>query len=125
MTTTLHSESVSVVLQRLLAAEEAHDPQSLARFDGFPAHLDAAQRSELFKDVYMSVSSSTGELLYLLARATRARTVVEYGTSFGVSTIYLASAVRDNGGGTVIGTNYSAAKPLLRNGTSPRQGWLT
>ena len=114
MTSTLHSEPVSVVLQRLLAAEEEHDPQAFADtgVDGFPAHLSAGQRAELFKDVYMSVSSEGGALLYLLARATGARTVVEYGTSFGVSTIHLASAVRDNGGGTVIGTELQHDKAV-------------
>ena len=114
MTSTLHSEPVSVVLQRLLSAEEEHDPQAFANtgVDGFPAHLSAGQRAELFKDVYMSVSSEGGALLYLLARATGARTVVEYGTSFGVSTIHLASAVRDNGGGTVIGTELQHDKAV-------------
>jgi predicted O-methyltransferase YrrM len=114
MTSTLHSEPVSVVLQRLLTAEEQHDPQAYTELgvEGFPTHLDVGQRADLFKDVYMSVSSSTGELLYLLARATGARTVVEYGTSFGVSTIYLASAVRDNGGGTVVGTELQPDKAL-------------
>ena len=114
MTSTLHSEPVSVVLQRLLSAEEEHDPQAFAEtgVDGFPAHLSAGQRAELFKDVYMSVSSEGGALLYLLARATGARTVVEYGTSFGVSTIHLASAVRDNGGGTVIGTELQHDKAV-------------
>lgn len=114
MTSTLHSEPVSAVLQRLLAAEEEHDPQAFADtgVDGFPAHLSAGQRAELFKDVYMSVSSEGGALLYLLARATGARTVVEYGTSFGVSTIHLASAVRDNGGGTVIGTELQHDKAV-------------
>ena len=114
MTSTMHSEPVSVVLQRLLSAEEEHDPQAFAEtgVDGFPAHLSAGQRAELFKDVYMSVSSEGGALLYLLARATGARTVVEYGTSFGVSTIHLASAVRDNGGGTVIGTELQHDKAV-------------
>ena len=114
MTSTLHSEPVSVVLQRLLSAEEEYDPQAFADtgVDGFPAHLSAGQRAELFKDVYMSVSSEGGALLYLLARATGARTVVEYGTSFGVSTIHLASAVRDNGGGTVIGTELQHDKAV-------------
>jgi len=114
MKSTLHSEPVSVVLQRLLSAEEEHDPQAFAEtgVDGFPAHLSAGQRAELFKDVYMSVSSEGGALLYLLARATGARTVVEYGTSFGVSTIHLASAVRDNGGGTVIGTELQHDKAV-------------
>lgn len=39
-----------------------------------------------------------------------ARRIVEFGTSFGVSAIYLACAVRDNGGGTVIGTELEASK---------------
>ncbi|MCV7424558.1 class I SAM-dependent methyltransferase [Mycobacterium yunnanensis] len=114
MASTLHTEPVSVVLQRMLTAEEEHDPQAFAAtgIEGFPAHLSAERRAELFKDVYMSVSSDGGQLLYLLARATGARTVVEYGTSFGVSTIHLAAAVRDNGGGIVIGTELQHDKAL-------------
>ncbi|MGH8702894.1 MAG: O-methyltransferase, partial [Burkholderiales bacterium] len=55
------------------------------------------------KHAAMAVPPSTGELLYLAARTIGARSVVEFGTSFGMSAIYLASAVKDNGGGTVIG----------------------
>ncbi|WP_228002399.1 O-methyltransferase [Nocardia australiensis] len=111
MTSTLRSEPVSLVLQQLLAAEQEHDPQAFAALEpGFPVDLDAAARAEMLKDIYMSVSAAGGELLYLLARAIGARTVVEYGTSFGVSTIYLASSVRDNGGGTVIGTELQPEK---------------
>lgn len=124
MASTLHQDPVSVVLQRLLTTEEQHDPQAFAEtgVTGFPAHLGAEQRAELFKDVYMSVSSDGGELLYVLARAMNARTVVEYGTSFGVSTIYLASAVRDNGGGTVIGTELQADKALAAQGNFVEAG---
>jgi predicted O-methyltransferase YrrM len=53
---------------------------------------------------YLASSPGHGMYLYLLARAIDARRIVEFGTSFGVSTIYLALAVRDNGGGLVIGT---------------------
>ncbi|WP_024804303.1 O-methyltransferase [Nocardia sp. BMG51109] len=112
MTSTLRSEPISGVLQRLLAAEREQDGRVAAPLG--PAadifDLDIAARAETFRDVYMSVSETGGELLYLLARATGARTVVEYGTSFGVSAIYLASAVRDNGGGLVIGTELQADK---------------
>jgi predicted O-methyltransferase YrrM len=37
-------------------------------------------------------------------------TVVEFGTSFGISTLHLAAAVRDNGGGRVITTELNGSK---------------
>lgn len=62
------------------------------------------------RDIYMPVSPEKGEFLYITARAVKARTIVEFGTSFGVSTIYLAAAVRDNGGGRVVGSEIEPAK---------------
>ena len=120
MTNSLTTTPISVVLQRLLSSEQAGDEAAVAAvLDGpsSPWDLDAGQRAEMFKDVYMSVSGVGGQLLYLLARATGARNVVEYGTSFGVSTIHLASAVRDNGGGLVITTEMQQDKAdaALRN----------
>jgi predicted O-methyltransferase YrrM len=56
------------------------------------------------------VSPETGILLYMLARATGARAIVEFGTSFGVSTLHLAAALRDNGGGRLIGTEFEPSK---------------
>ena len=61
-------------------------------------------------DAFICLDRNQGEFCYTLVRAMNARTVVEFGTSFGVSTIYLAAAVRDNGGGKVIGTELVAAK---------------
>jgi len=120
VTNTLLTDPVCVVLQRLLSTEQIGDESAIADvLDGprSPWDLDAGQRAELFKDVYMSVSGAGGQLLYLLARATGARNVVEYGTSFGVSTIHLASAVRDNGGGRVVTTEMQKEKAdtALRN----------
>src|SRR5690348_17272718 len=51
------------------------------------------------KDLPLPVSRETGKLLYMLTRSTRARTVIEFGTSFGISTLHIAAALRDNGGG--------------------------
>jgi predicted O-methyltransferase YrrM len=45
-----------------------------------------------------------------LCRAVRASRVVEFATSVGLSTLYFATAVRDNGGGTVIGSELVPAK---------------
>lgn len=60
--------------------------------------------------VYMAVSRETGTLCYMLARACRARSIVEFGTSFGVSTLHLAAALKDNGGGRVISSEFDTSK---------------
>jgi predicted O-methyltransferase YrrM len=62
------------------------------------------------RDFYIAVPRGEGEFLYLTARAIAARRVVEFGSSFGISTLYLAAAVRDNGGGVVIGSELEANK---------------
>jgi len=56
------------------------------------------------------LSRSTGTLLYLLARSTGAHHVVEFGTSFGISTLHLAAALRDNGGGRLITSEFEPGK---------------
>jgi predicted O-methyltransferase YrrM len=66
--------------------------------------FDESVPPESMKDLYLPVIRKEGEFLYLTARALGAQTIVEYGTSFAISTIYLAAAARDNGGGAVIGT---------------------
>src|SRR5262249_32205676 len=63
----------------------SRDPHQYVEF-GFP--IDAAQ----------------GDLIYLLCRALGARRVVEFATGLGMSALYAAAAVRDNGGGIVIGS---------------------
>ena len=50
------------------------------------------------KNAFIPVSPDQGRLLYLLARAAKARLIVEFGASFGISSIYLAAAARANGG---------------------------
>jgi predicted O-methyltransferase YrrM len=66
-------------------------------------------------DKMVALEPAKAELCYLLCRALDARRVVEVGSSFGVSTLYLAAAVRDNcakagGAGLVIGTEYEPDK---------------
>jgi predicted O-methyltransferase YrrM len=57
-----------------------------------------------YPDIAFPIQADQGDLIYLLCRATRATRIVEFATSLGVSTLYFAAAVRDNGGGTVIGS---------------------
>ena len=49
-------------------------------------------------EFYLAVSPEEGHFLYLLARASKARNLVEFGASFGISTLYLVAAAADNGG---------------------------
>jgi predicted O-methyltransferase YrrM len=46
----------------------------------------------------------------MLVRATGASSIVEFGTSFGISTLHLAAGLRDNGGGRVITTEFEPSK---------------
>jgi predicted O-methyltransferase YrrM len=72
-----------------------------------PSFTDQYQR---MADLSIPVSAEQGVFAYLVARSMDARRIVEFGTSFGVSTIYLACAIRDNGGGAVIGSEFIASK---------------
>lgn len=62
------------------------------------------------KDLWLAVPRETGTLLYMLARSSGARSIVEFGTSFGISTLYLAAALRDNGGGRLIASEFEPGK---------------
>jgi predicted O-methyltransferase YrrM len=72
-----------------------------------PSFTDQYRR---MADLSIPISVEQGIFAYLVARSIGARRIVEFGTSFGVSTIYLASAIRDNGGGIVIGSEFIESK---------------
>src|SRR6185312_14062996 len=61
-------------------------------------------------DKAVALDQDKAEFCYMICRAIGARRIFEAGTSFGVSTLYLAAAVRDNGGGVVFGAEYEPAK---------------
>ena len=84
-------------------------PFVVPEFLGF-RKSDDSRLSHHMRDVYVPVSRSQGHMLYLIARSIQARRIVEFGTSFGISTIYLAAAMKDNGGGLVIGTELEPTK---------------
>jgi predicted O-methyltransferase YrrM len=61
-------------------------------------------------DKLVALDQQKAEFCYMICRVIGARRIVEVGTSFGVSTLYLAAAVRDNGGGVVFAAEYEPAK---------------
>lgn len=69
-----------------------------------------ADANRFMADKMVALEPIKAEFCHMMCRALRATRVVEVGTSFGVSTLYLADAVRANGGGVVIGTEYEPAK---------------
>jgi|SRR5271163_3297196 len=70
----------------------------------------AKERADALSDVYMPISAVAGRLLYSLVRAAKPTTVVEFGMSYGISTLHLAAAVIDNGAGHVFTTELSEKK---------------
>jgi predicted O-methyltransferase YrrM len=74
-----------------------------------------AQITDFRRDKLVALDRDKAEFCYLLCRSSNARRIVEAGTSYGVSALYLAAAVRDNirasgGDGIVIGTEYEPEK---------------
>lgn len=72
--------------------------------------FEVAFKTPDLKHVPMAISRDEGRLLYLITRARKAALVVEFGTSFGASAIYIASALRDQGFGRFIGTEIEVNK---------------
>jgi predicted O-methyltransferase YrrM len=113
---TLTTAPVAPLLDRLFAEAAgtasallaATSPEERARI--MRSKTDYLEFYARLKDVPLPVSRETGRLLYMLARSIRARTIVEFGTSFAISTLHLAAALRDNGGGRLITTELEPAK---------------
>jgi predicted O-methyltransferase YrrM len=107
----LRTNRVRSVLNRLFAAAAHDDENPRWRKPGVSWETATAQeRADSSQSTYMPVSQEGGDLLYILARAKRPKTVVEFGTSYGVSTIHLAAAVADNGTGHVVSTELNTTK---------------
>lgn len=117
--TTLTTTPLASLLNHLFAEAEGTSPAAIPAL----AALSSEERSRLMrsktdyrdfygqlKDLPLAVSRETGVLLYMLARSSNARTIVEFGTSFGISTLHLAAALRDNGGGRLITSEFEPSK---------------
>ncbi len=117
MPSTISSPAVASVLDRLHAQADDEDPRAArrvhARETELGRRLAQEQRYELYGAAPLSIAREVGQLLYLLALSTRPRRIVEFGSSLGVSTVYLAAALRDGGGGTLITSEHHEQKVKL------------
>lgn len=112
--TTLNDPRVAATLERMFAEAEQDDAvhargAAARKAAGFEPKT-AQELADAAEEIYIPISPEGGRLLYSLVRAVRPATVVEFGMSFGISTLHLAAAVRDNGVGRVVTTEMSAHK---------------
>ena len=110
MANTLQDPKVATVLDRMYAESTSQMSQLRERRGQFDRPMTTQERTEAMSEFYIPVTPEAGRLLYSLVRSTRPATVVEFGMSFGISAIHLASAVRDNGAGRVVTTELSTSK---------------
>lgn len=113
MPSALDAPATAAVLERLHAAAREQDEPARQRVRAREAEagrLGQAQRYELYGGAPLAVKPDVGRLLYVTALALRPRTIVEFGASLGVSTIYLAAALADGGGERLVTSELLPAK---------------
>jgi predicted O-methyltransferase YrrM len=112
---------IDALLDRLYAQHASQDEALASYFTARAQEADFdwsafdARTNQFLSDKLVALDRNKAEFCYQICRALRAKRVVEAGTSFGVSTLFLAAAVRDNvladgGEGIVIGTEYEPEK---------------
>ncbi|MFF0816544.1 O-methyltransferase [Rhodococcus sp. NPDC003318] len=123
MTSSLTTEPLAGILARLYDADAAGRtgrPRGTGRHHSTTA--TAQERADAASDIYMPISPDTGRLAYSLIRASRPAQIVEFGMSYGISTLHLAAAVRDNGVGHIHTTEMSAKKIAQASATFAEAG---
>ena len=106
MTSPLNDPQLEALLDRLHAQSDVQINETDTYFER------RDKENSIDQENYYDLDRNKAEFCYLLCRSLRAGRVVEAGTSFGVSTLYLAAAVRDNQieNGVVIGTEFEPNK---------------
>jgi predicted O-methyltransferase YrrM len=89
----------------VLAEYDRHAEREMALM----SQLTPEEVTRRVDEFLISIGPDTGALLNILIKSARAQTILELGTSYGYSTIFLAEAARANGGG-VISIDISADK---------------
>ena len=119
MASPLNDPKLEALLDRLHAQSDTQVDETDAYFARREQEVAIDQENfydddmhRFLTDKMVALDRDKAEFCYLLCRSLRARRVVEAGTSFGVSTLYLAAAVRDNQveNGVVIGTECEPKK---------------
>ncbi|MBN33227.1 MAG: methyltransferase [Rhodospirillaceae bacterium] len=131
MTSPLIDPALEALLDDLHARSSREDPDVEAYFarrlqDPSFSMADYCddETHRFYADKMVALAHDKALFCYQLCRSLGARRIVEAGTSFGVSTLYLAAAIRDNGAedGVVIATEHEAAKAAVARETFRQAG---
>ncbi len=121
MSSPLSDHKLVALLDRLHAQSDRQIAEideyciQLEKKDDFDWRVFDDDMHRFFADKMVALDRDKAEFCYQLCRALGASRVVEAGTSFGVSTLYLAAAVRDNRveDGLVIATEWDPGKAAI------------
>ncbi len=106
----LTDPTIVEVLDRMHGEADAQSPAISAKVAAMSKSGWPEDWAEQMGDFYLPVSREQGRFLYQTVRGVRPERVVEFGSSFGISSIYLAAGLRDAGGGVLIGSELVASK---------------
>ena len=115
MASTIRTDPVASVLDRLFALSQREDPLAkdrlIQREAALGRRLTQIERYEIYGEAPpLAISREVGRLIHLLAASRPPHRIVEFGASHGISAIHLAAAIRDAGEGSLITTEVLPAK---------------
>ena len=117
---TIRSERVQMTLNRLYLDSRSDVirtlnwiPSQISEFfqPWREIHKEGVEkRAKHLRENFLGITKEQGDLLYTLVRLKQPDFVVEFGASMGISTLYLGSALEDNGRGEMITTELEPGK---------------
>ena len=131
MASPLNNPMLEALLDQLHEQSDTQKDETNAHFEQREQEIAIDQEGfyddemvRFLSDKMVALDRDKAVFCYLLCRSLRATRVVEAGTSFGVSTLYLAAAVRDNQvkNGVVIGTEYEPKKAEIARANFKKAG---
>lgn len=87
-------DSMDPMVQRVLDEYEARSQEETKRWHEMEVNNSVQERDQFL----LAVGPATGRLMNLLVKEAEARVILEIGTSYGYSTLWLAEAARATGG---------------------------
>ena len=94
----IHRISNPQITKTLTRMHKEASRQGLTLMKGLAKSIFRPLRPEDLKDAYIALSQEQGEYVYDLILQKKSKHIIEFGTSFGISTLYLGAAAKENGG---------------------------